>query len=154
MTCCGSPPFMGSTKICSAAFFSSPVSARMPADRRWATTAASSILEDAGELSLGAGGDFHEDELAVVTVLVPIHARHDDDDGLSIRRYFRAGDPDDSLEVPSSNFRGWASARSSAAIARSAARIPTSDFPVNGAEFLVFVGTTMSPTSASRMKFD
>jgi hypothetical protein len=28
VTCCGSPPFMGSTKICSAAFFSSPVSAR------------------------------------------------------------------------------------------------------------------------------
>jgi hypothetical protein len=55
---------------------------------------------------------------------------------------------------PISNFRGWASARPSAAMARSAARIPTRDFPANGAEFLVFVGMTRSPASASGMNFD
>jgi len=39
-------------------------------------------------------------------------------------------------------------------MARSAARIPTRDVPANGAEFLVFVGMTMSPTSASGTNFD
>lgn len=36
----------------------------------------------------------------------------------------------------------------SAAMARSNARIPTSNFPANGAEFLVFVGMTVSPRHA------
>jgi hypothetical protein len=44
-------------------------------------------------------GELNEDELAVVTVLVPIHAGHDNDDGLSVRRNRRAGNFDDFLQV-------------------------------------------------------
>lgn len=44
-------------------------------------------------------GNVDEHKLAVVTVLVPIHARHNDDDGLSIRRNLRAGNVDDFLQV-------------------------------------------------------
>ena len=54
---------------------------------------------DVGERPLRTRGNVHEHELAVVTVLVPIHARHNDDDGLSIRRNLRVGDADDLLEV-------------------------------------------------------
>jgi hypothetical protein len=48
---------------------------------------------------LGAGGDIHEDELIVVTVLIPIHAGHDNYDRLSVRRNRRVGNFDDSLDV-------------------------------------------------------
>src|SRR5580704_7825522 len=54
---------------------------------------------------------------------------------------------------PSSNFRAWASARSSAAMARSNGRIPRSNFPANGTEFLVFVGMTVSPRLRVRREF-
>jgi hypothetical protein len=61
-------------------------------------------FSDVGELPLGAGGDIHEDELAVVTVLVPIHAGHYDGDGLSVRRNRRTGNGDDFLHVSQLKF--------------------------------------------------
>jgi hypothetical protein len=49
--------------------------------------------------ALRACSNVHQHKLAVITVLVPIHAGHNDDDGLSIRRNRRTGDPDDFLQI-------------------------------------------------------
>jgi hypothetical protein len=74
-----------------------PIAGRRPLGR-------AQSFADVGELSLGAGGDIYEDEQAVVTVLVPIHAGHYDGDGLSVRRNRRTGNGDDFLHVSQLKF--------------------------------------------------
>jgi len=79
-------------------FFPSFGKERQPIARRRKLRRAQSFA-DVGERPLRARGNVHEHELAVVTVFVPVDARHNDDDGLSIRRNLRAGNVDDFLEV-------------------------------------------------------
>jgi len=71
----------------------------MPAGPRRRPLRRAQSFADVREPPLRTRSNVHQHKFAVLTVLVPIHAGHNDDDGLSIRRNRRAGNVDDFLEI-------------------------------------------------------